>query len=70
MFSASAISSMFAKSPFSSSFRHRKPRAKALSRALSTRVRGAGADVTPSGVITSFRPPCLRMANGTVTVTV
>ena len=70
MFSASAISSMVEKSPFSSSFRHRKPRAKALSRALSTRVRGAGADVTPSGVITSVRPPRLRMAKGTVTVTV
>ena len=31
---------------------------------------GAGAAVMPSGVMTSFRPPRLRMANGTVTVTV
>ena len=60
MFSAFAISSMVAKWPVSSSFRQRKPRARAFRRALSTRVRGAGAEVTPSGVSTRVRPPRLR----------
>ncbi len=66
MFSEAATSSIVAKSPVSNSFRQRKPRASALSRALSTRALGAGAAATPSGVMTSFRPPRLRIANDTV----
>lgn len=61
MFSASAISSIVAKSPVSSSLRHRKPRARALSRALSDRVLGAGNEFYLLGSRRTFRLLRLRL---------
>jgi hypothetical protein len=60
MFSASAISSMVAKSPVSSSFRHRKPRARALRSTLSTRALVIGVVVMVSGLMRAYSYRILR----------